>query len=296
MSKSSKSCDKNFTGLLMQPGEVVVPDGPMFDTFKEICVNCSGESGWKLEFNKSPPTKVWSKKNDYSSFKVLKGFTVFEDVTPGQLYDVIHDPRYRRQWDPHMIEGREICFINPCNDIGYYSIKSPVPGMKNRDFVTQRSWLAQDHLNEYIIMNHSVNHKSCPPKKEFVRGKSFLTGYYITPHQNKMGKMGCEFYYITQCDVGGQLPAWIVNMATGIMAPRMFKKLNKVAAAYPAWKKENEPNWMPWRDPSQIENDRINYDDVDVQDQSSDTYDSLDETNLAETDCDLNSLEIYKDD
>jgi hypothetical protein len=43
----------------------------MFDSFKAICTNCSPDSGWKEEYNKNV-TKVWSKKNDYSNFKVLK--------------------------------------------------------------------------------------------------------------------------------------------------------------------------------------------------------------------------------
>lgn len=55
-------------------------------------------------------------------------------------------------------------FVNSLNELKsklclpiiiIYIVKVPKP-LKNRDFVTERSWLVLG--NEYLIFNHSVNH------------------------------------------------------------------------------------------------------------------------------------------
>jgi len=75
--------------------------------------------------------------NDFSNFNYWNTLSCFQmtngsvcslqirgtygDINAATLYDVIHDPVYRPTWDPNILEGKEICRIDSCNDIGYYA-------------------------------------------------------------------------------------------------------------------------------------------------------------------------------
>ncbi|XP_035681930.1 START domain-containing protein 10-like [Branchiostoma floridae] len=233
-------------------GEVRIADDKDFLDFKQACLNHG--DGWEQKYNKHG-TVVYAKLQEASSVKLLKVSVTFKKVCAATLYDVLHDPEYRKMWDPNMIDAYEICQLNPNNDVGYYSWKCSPP-LKNRDFVTLRSWLETG--TEYMIINHSVNHQKVPPKKGFVRGISLLSGYLIRP----LTSDSCHFTYLTQMDPRGSLPKWVVNKATQFYAPRMMQKIHKAAMKYPAWKSQHKPAWKPWLYPEQITVPRVNYDDL----------------------------------
>ncbi|WAQ98454.1 STA10-like protein [Mya arenaria] len=184
---------------VLQVGEIRVADDSDFRRLKALS---DDSQNWKQEYQKNA-TSVWTKNNEVCNFKIIKVRTTFEDVSAEVLYDVLHDPEYRKTWDHSMMDGYEICAINPNNDIGYYALRSPPP-LRNRDFVTQRSWL--DTGAEKWILNHSVNHEACPPRKGFIRGISYLTGYLIRQMGDKV-----QFTYVAQSDPRGKLPVWVHN-------------------------------------------------------------------------------------
>ena len=73
-------------------------------------------------------------------FRMIRLKTVFPDVPADTLYDVLHDPVFRKTWDKHILSSCELGVLNPNNDLSYYALHCPAP-LKNRDFVLQRSWL-----------------------------------------------------------------------------------------------------------------------------------------------------------
>ena len=63
--------------------------------------------------------------------------------------------------------------------------------------------------------------QALPVKKGFVRGISYITGYWIMPLNGSVDKPGSQLFYVTQSDPKGKLPAWCVNKLTQIMAPKV---------------------------------------------------------------------------
>ena len=99
-------------------GEVKIPDDEDFNYIKQIAESNSIE--WVITYDKNG-TKVWTKKNELSSFNMIRIKADFDDVSAECLYNVLHDGEYRSQWDERMIEGFEIGWLSPNSDIGYYS-------------------------------------------------------------------------------------------------------------------------------------------------------------------------------
>lgn len=191
------------------------------------------------------------KSNELSDFKMVKIGCILPDCAPSLVYDVLHDSEYRKTWDQVMLEGREVCYVDDHCDIGYYALKMPKP-LRHRDFVTMRSWRASPA--DYIIMNHSINHKQVPARKGFIRGISYLTGYHLLadgPHE--LNQPGCDLVYVTQSDPKGRLPAWVVNNTTKYLAPRVAAKLAKACRDYASWKKkQGKPDYKPWLNVGQV--------------------------------------------
>ncbi|VEL13010.1 unnamed protein product [Protopolystoma xenopodis] len=187
-------------------GEVRPPLLSDFEYFTQL-VN-SEDGGWKQHYNKHH-TVVSSRCQNNSEIKLIRLKCVLSDVSASVLYDVIHDPKYRSDWDKIMIEGYSIGQVSPDSDIGYYSLKAPL-AFANRDYVTQRAWVAAQDV--YIIFNHSVFHKDIPPKKSFVRGISYITGYFI----RAIDSSSCEMIYITQNDPRGDNLSYFTELLSNL--------------------------------------------------------------------------------
>ncbi|XP_058446892.1 START domain-containing protein 10-like [Malaya genurostris] len=225
-----------------------------FEALKKLV---DDHQGWTLELSKSD-TQVYTRPVAGCNFNMVKIHTEFSDVTADTLFDVLHDPDYRKVWDSHMLASEEIGILNVNNDVGYYAMSCPPP-LKPRDFVLQRSWLDTGPQGEQMLLSRSVPHKNFPPKKGYVRAMSYITGFVLKTNENS--KTGCTLKYVAHCDPQGTLPPWLVNKVTHTLGPRMVKDLKKAAMGYVIWKQSQPHLRKPWRFPEEISCPRISIDD-----------------------------------
>lgn len=220
-------------------GEVKIATDEDFDSFRDFC---DSTDDWHECFDKDG-VQVWDKPSD-TGLNIAKLHAKIPTCSARVLYDVLHDPDYRKTWDENMIDGHLIEQLDKHNDVGYYSAKLPM-GVTNRDFVNERSWRVKE--GEMIIINHSVPHKDKPEEKGFVRGNSILAGYIVRPDGE-----GCTLSYIAQSDPKGWIPGWLVNKVTTKFAPKLIDKMREVGPKYDEWKKDN-PGEKIWYDEGELE-------------------------------------------
>ena len=206
-----------------------------FDNFSGLV---SGTDGWNAVYNKGN-VKVETKWTEESRIKLLRVADVLENVTLDCLYDVLHDPDYRRVWDKDMTDSFDVCKLNDNTIVGWYGAKMPKP-LKYRDWCTLRTFRKSD--DEFMIFNHSCEHKKIPVRKNYIRSISYVTGYY----GKKLSSTSCRAVFITQTDPKGKLPSWFVNYLSCKLSPRVIKKLGKTAQGYEKWKNKNNPSSKPW--------------------------------------------------
>ncbi|CAJ1058800.1 LOW QUALITY PROTEIN: START domain containing 14 [Xyrichtys novacula] len=223
----------------------ILPDEAAFADFKKQCL--SG-GNWLNKYDKHG-MQVWIEvpackgKSPQKVHKIKCKMTI-KDVSAATMYDVLHDGKYRKKWDPTMMESFDIARLSSNADVGYFSWHCPAP-ITNRDVVSLRSWRVTEE--EYIIINFSVKHPNHPPRSNFVRAISILTGYLIRP----TGPNSCIFIYLSQADPKGALPKWVVNRVSQALAPKVMRCVHKAGQDYPEWKRQNSPDHKPWLYPEQ---------------------------------------------
>lgn len=231
-------CPFPFTGKQFEHEELLFTIGT-----KEDCLRfrnfADSDDGFVLRYD-DKKCLVWDKTVEGESMNIVKTFSIFEETSPEMLWDLLQESQYRLQWDVNCKKMKTVVKMNATNDITYYAAKAP-PGVSDRDVVCQRVWHNAGN-GEYVILNTSVKHKSCPEKLAYTRAWSKLSGYLIRSH----GSAGSSLVFISQTDPKGLIPHSIMNYVTQKFVPETVATLQKAAAGFPAWKAKQTKFERDW--------------------------------------------------
>lgn len=76
----------------------------------------------------------------------------------------------------------------------------------------RKIWHDFPDKNSVCIHFNSVDHPDCPLQKKIVRAHTYISGYFIKTESHK--PLRCSVHIVSQTDVKGKIPFWIVNKAS----------------------------------------------------------------------------------
>lgn len=172
-----------------------------------FCCNSttSFNSDWEIKKNENGIT-VYSRKTENSDFLELKCITHIE-TSLTSIVALLNDWETYPQWVYRCQKSTTLKTINQNQLIHYQTITVPWPA-QDRDFVVNVQ-LSQDEKTKTVIQKAICKADFIHPIADYVRIKVFNATWTLIP--NKDGTV--ELIYQLLVDPGGNIPAWIVNLA-----------------------------------------------------------------------------------
>ncbi len=158
-------------------------------------------------------------------------------ATPAELLSLLIDDERISEYD-NLFD--KVLFMKRLNDRTIVR-RSCYRGMwptRPRDFVIKTTW-EEFADGSVVIATRSVTHPDCPESPTYTRGKMFMCGYVIVPcheeysvgpYSSPPGTQYSEITMYAHTDLGGNLPATIVNRLSNKPAYRVLRKIQKMVA------------------------------------------------------------------
>jgi hypothetical protein len=165
----------------------------------------SGGDNWELKKN-TDNIAVFTRNSAASSYKELRCMSKVKtslSAVVKMLTDVDQYPR----WVFHCSEAGIVKKVNDADYYYYERISAPFP-VSDRDMVAHLK-ITQDSKSKTVTVTSDVTQGFVPEKNGIVRIKKFHSTYTIIPKEKGMTEIDSEL----GTEPGGNVPAWLVNMA-----------------------------------------------------------------------------------
>eukprot|EP00039_Didymoeca_costata_P009150 m.121005 g.121005 ORF g.121005 m.121005 type:complete len:1560 (+) comp14378_c1_seq1:183-4862(+) len=163
---------------------------------------CDSGKEW-TQFNDNDGVKMWKQTTD-QGIAVRGRATVKAPVNVTVGYLAKRDTK--QEWDKLFDCGRDI-EITDDYDVVSEQFKGIWPAA-GRDFCVKRV-VQKFEDGTWALAATSTTHPDCPPVNKIVRGTCFLAGFLCRPTEDPKT---CVLDYISHSDLGGSIPAMILNV------------------------------------------------------------------------------------
>lgn len=131
-----------------------------------------------------------------------------------------------RRYNPLYESGWDVERIDASTKVSYGKVRAAFPGVRARDTVSliSRRSLAGGAT---AFFQEAVEHPDVPPIRGVVRAKILRGMFLIRPVPGAPGKT--NFTFTQQVDVGGVIPAWIMNRLVTGESVNFLQRLEQMA-------------------------------------------------------------------
>ena len=163
---------------------------------------------------------VFKKKTEGSPMILVKAVATLRGIPAEIVFKAIYDTDIRQTWDKlfyrfEVVEHDE----EKLETVLYYIIKAPF-GISNRDFLQRRRVMYNFPKKDVTTMHFkSIEHPDKPPVSGIIRAETILSGYIIEQIQDDPPVS--QLIVISQNDIKGLIPKYLVNLASG-RAPKQW--------------------------------------------------------------------------
>jgi hypothetical protein len=113
----------------------------------------------------------------------------------------------------------------------------PVLLTSPRDFLTCTTWRERSD-GSLIVCTRTVPNSLMGPQKGFVRGTIIVSGYLIQPAELLrkddpcFGSRGCKVTVVAHTELGGSLPAPVINLLSTTAPQKMMRTIADLVAVF----------------------------------------------------------------
>eukprot|EP00850_Spirogloea_muscicola_P011366 SM000070S21332 [mRNA] locus=s70:324503:334440:- [translate_table: standard] len=129
---------------------------------------------------------MFAEKNEMhesrASMRVQKAIGIVEESLEIVFRVIMDLGAVREQWDPTFGRGKLVEEVDGHIDIIHFEVAKYIyqRSMKPPDYCLKRYW-RRDQDGGFSIMLHSVDHPSCPPQQDYIRGDVKILSWEVIP-------------------------------------------------------------------------------------------------------------------